>query len=527
MKTKTGVIHDFNFEATKKSYSVTIEVRDSKDAAGNSNATTDDTIAVTINLTNVNEPPTIVPGASSFNKNENTATTEIIATYVASDVDADDNPGNLTWTLEGEDAGDFTIMKNSVSNDAELRFSAVPDYETPADDDDNDGNAPDNVYNVTVKVTDNGSPNLDDTLAVTITVDDVNEPPDITSSLETHTAPSFAEIEFDIADADLSATAKDVVAYTASDPDAGAALTWSVNGTDKDSFTIDNMGKLSFSIRPNFEMPDDAFTSPDTEGDNAYEIVVEVSDGLDDSGTTDTPPVVDDTIDVTVTVTVNDVDETPEITTIETSHTDPSFDEIEYDFAETPNLVIADYNGRDEGGQTITLSLTGTDAGAFAMNSTSGVLSFSTSPNYEVPTDNGIDNIYNITVKAMDTASPVNTRELDVTVTVTNVTKRRRSQREAMPLVSLKSNTMRPLRYLRSRPTPLATKRAKASSGPWVARIWAISASTAPRAIYLSPKDPITKWQTTTTRTTSTTSSSRQPTAIPPCPTPRTSLSTP
>ena len=65
LKTKTGVIHDFNFEATKKSYSVTIEVRDSKDAAGNSNATTDDTIMVTINLTNVNEPPTIVPGASS------------------------------------------------------------------------------------------------------------------------------------------------------------------------------------------------------------------------------------------------------------------------------------------------------------------------------------------------------------------------------------------------------------------------------------------------------------------------------
>ena len=37
IKTKTGVNHNFNFEATKNSYSVTVQVRDSKDAAGNAN----------------------------------------------------------------------------------------------------------------------------------------------------------------------------------------------------------------------------------------------------------------------------------------------------------------------------------------------------------------------------------------------------------------------------------------------------------------------------------------------------------
>ena len=37
---------------------MTVNVRDSKDAAGNADTVVDDTIAVTINLTNVNEAPT-------------------------------------------------------------------------------------------------------------------------------------------------------------------------------------------------------------------------------------------------------------------------------------------------------------------------------------------------------------------------------------------------------------------------------------------------------------------------------------
>ena len=53
LKTKTGVTHNFNFEAATKSYSVTVQVSDSKDAAGDADTVIDDTIAVTINLTNV------------------------------------------------------------------------------------------------------------------------------------------------------------------------------------------------------------------------------------------------------------------------------------------------------------------------------------------------------------------------------------------------------------------------------------------------------------------------------------------
>ena len=90
----------FDFESAKKSYTVTVSVSDGIDAAGNDEdpAQVDDTVAVTINLTDVNEAPTIDSGPATVTKVENTATTEVTATYEASDVDADDNPGNLSWT---------------------------------------------------------------------------------------------------------------------------------------------------------------------------------------------------------------------------------------------------------------------------------------------------------------------------------------------------------------------------------------------------------------------------------------------
>ena len=236
---------------------------------------------------------------------------------------SDDDTGNtLTYSLTGTDAGPFEIGSNGQ---IKTKTGVTPNL---------DFEAAKKSYSVTVQVADGKdaagdteSPAvIDDTIAVTIDLTNVNEPPEITSTGTSHTEPSFAEIEFDIADADLSATAKDVVTYAGSDPDAGVTLTWSVSGTDKDHFTIDSTGKLSFSIRPNHEMPDDAFESPDTDGDNDYEIVVEVSDGLDETGSAENPAVVDNSINVSVTAT--NVDETPEVPA---GVDDETFVEIEYD----------------------------------------------------------------------------------------------------------------------------------------------------------------------------------------------------
>ena len=83
-----------------------------------------------------------------------------------------------------------------LKGDGELTFKAPPNYESPIDSDTN------NTYSLTVKVRDNHSGQLSDTVSVVVTVDDVNETPVVSGS----NSPNFAEIEFDVDRADLTTT---------------------------------------------------------------------------------------------------------------------------------------------------------------------------------------------------------------------------------------------------------------------------------------------------------------------------------
>ena len=524
ISTKSGGTHNFDFEAAKNSYSVTVNVRDSKDAVGDADTAVDDTIAVTIDLTDVNETPMITTTATTasvaenstavltlaatdvdasdtetwsvesggdggkftidssgalsfadapnfetptdvgdtamnntyvvtvkvadaaglsdthtvtvtvtnvneapeittistthkdFDVDENTATSDVIKTYAATDVDA---ATTLTWSLAGADAGDFTITKNA-GGDGDLRFASVPNFETPVDADTM------NDYDIQVKVRDNGisgnrgsSDQLEATVSVVVNVRDVNETPVVSGD----NSPDFAEIEYDVLDADLTAANYVIATYSATDDDNSdnanlQTVTWEVSGDDAAHFTINSAtGVLSFSIRPDFENADDMGSN------NTYEIVVEADDGQGESNSVGM---------FTVTVTVTNVDETPEITTTAASHTAPSFVEIEYD-ATMENLAVAEYEARDEEEQTIAWSRTGTDVGDFSIDSMTGVLSFVQRPDFEVPADDGGDNVYNITVRASDTALPVNVRELAVVVTVTDVNERPDIDEDTVP----------------------------------------------------------------------------------------------
>ena len=382
---------DVGETAMNNTYVVTMKVTD---AGGLS-----DTHTVTVTVTNVNETPEITTTSTTytdFDVDENTATTDVIKTYEATDVDASTT---LTWSLEGNDAGDFTITKNADGH-GDLKFRSAPNFEMPVDGDTM------NDYDIRVKVRDNGIPTnrdssnqLDDTVSVAVNVLDVNEAPLITGD----PLPRFAEIEYDAASPDLTVA---TFTYTDEDRNPADTITWRLSGADAAHFNIgSSSGVLSFSIRPDFENPVNA------DSDNEYVIVVEADDG---EGGVGTAPVV---------VSVDNVDETPEITTTAASHTAPSFVEIEYD-ATTADLVVADYDGREEEGQTITWSGTGADSGDFTIDSNTGVLSFAQPPNFEMPADDGGDNVYNITVRARDTGSPANTRELAVMVTVTDVNER-------------------------------------------------------------------------------------------------------
>ena len=56
----------------------------------------------------------------------------------------------------------------------------------------------------------------------------------------------------------------------------------------------------------------------------------------------------------------------------------------------------------DPDGDAVTYSLSGSDANAFSLGSASGELTFVEAPDYELPTDSGADNVYEITVSASD-----------------------------------------------------------------------------------------------------------------------------
>ncbi|KAK0358420.1 hypothetical protein LTR94_035513, partial [Friedmanniomyces endolithicus] len=97
------------------------------------------------------------------------------------------------------------------------------------------------------------------TQALTINVGNVNEAPTIA------TAAALSRAENGTAVATLSA----------SDPDAGTTLTWSISGgADAARFAVDPAtGVLTFVSAPDHEAPADA------DGNNAYQVTVTVSDG--------------------------------------------------------------------------------------------------------------------------------------------------------------------------------------------------------------------------------------------------------
>lgn len=73
----------------------------------------------------------------------------------------------------------------------------------------------------------------------------------------------------------------------------------------------------------------------------------------------------------------------------------------------------------DPDGASVTYSISGgVDAGEFAINASTGALSFTTPPDFENPTDNGANNVYNVTLSASDGQL---SSSLGLTVTVSDV----------------------------------------------------------------------------------------------------------
>ena len=80
---------------------------------------------------------------------------------------------------------------------------------------------------------------------------------------------------------------------------------------------------------------------------------------------------------------------------------------------------IGTVSATDADGDNLTFTLSGVDAGAISIGSSSGALSFNAPADFENPADDGADNVYNVTVRVGD-GSAFDARDLVITVTNTN-----------------------------------------------------------------------------------------------------------
>ena len=334
------------------------------------------TINVTISVTGVDEKPetddpvttkdsTPTNNAPVFTAGE--STTRSVAENTGAGVDigsavsATDVDGHtLTYSLGGTDASSFSID----STTGQLRTSAALDYEKKTS------------YSITITVSD-GS--LTDTIAVTITVTDIDE----------NSTPVFTDGD--------SAT-RSIAENTGSGVDIGTVvsatdadndtLAYSLGGTDASSFSIDSTsGQLRTSVALDYEKK------------TSYLVTITVSDG---NGGSDS---------ISVTVNITDVDEAP-------SNTAPVFadDSATRSIAENTGAGVdigSAVSATDADNDTLTYSLGGTDAISFSIDSTSGQLRTSAALDYETKTS------YSVTISVSDGKGGTDT--ITVTVNITDI----------------------------------------------------------------------------------------------------------
>ena len=158
---RVGVGAALAYETSMPTYAVTVRAADPSNSPA--------MVAVSIIVTDVDEAPTITTGQSAIDHAEinDKDDPRVVTTYAAEDADAKDTAAALKWSLSGRDAGKFAIGNDTTDDRGVLSFREQPDFENPTD------SGLDNIYNVTVSVTDRGGNSA--SMDVTVRVTNVNE----------------------------------------------------------------------------------------------------------------------------------------------------------------------------------------------------------------------------------------------------------------------------------------------------------------------------------------------------------------
>ena len=325
------------------------------------------TRSVAVTVSDVGDVAPVFGGVSSATFAENG--TGAVYTAVAT---PDVTGASMSYSISGGlDAAKFSINSSS----GVVGFVSSPDFETPTDA------GGDNVYNLVIQATEIGN-TRSATRSVAVTVTDVGD-----------VAPAFSSAS----SATFTENGTGAVYTAVATPDVtGAGIRYSISGgADSAKFSINSSsGVVGFKSSPDFETPTDAG------GDNVYDLIVSATE-------------VGNTFIATrsVAVTVSNVLEVPNFTSASSATFAENGTGPVYTAAATPDVTVAGISYSISGGL---------DAAQFSINSSSGVVGFVSSPDFETPTDAGGDNVYNLVISATESG---NTRSAtrSVTVTVTDV----------------------------------------------------------------------------------------------------------
>ncbi|MBI5759286.1 MAG: cadherin repeat domain-containing protein, partial [Planctomycetales bacterium] len=289
-----------------------------------------DLAAVTINLTNVNETPAVLPAIVSLA--ENSATSTVVATVSANDVDAADVIGFAITS--GNTGGTFAI--DATTGQITVSAPSLLDFETTP------------VWTLTVRATD--ATGLFDSAAVTINLTNINETPDVLPA-------TFSLVE--------NSTAGTLVGTVfASDVDAGDVLSHAITaGNPSGAFAMDSTTGQIVVVNPGLI---------DFETTSVWTLTVSVTDG---GGLSDS---------TTISVNLTDVNEAPTILPATLSLTENP----------ATGTVAGSVSASDlDAGDVLNYAITaGNSTGAFAIDSTTGqvtvidpsLLDFETTPGWSL-----------------------------------------------------------------------------------------------------------------------------------------------
>ncbi|MES2788699.1 MAG: cadherin domain-containing protein, partial [Planctomycetota bacterium] len=317
------------------------------------------TQTILIKVLPLNDNAPLYESPSYVSVDENTPATTVVQSISAYDID---QPAQtLTYSLSGDDAAWF-----SISNTGEIRFLNSPNVEAPLD---LDGN---NVYEITISVTDSGSPSLTTTRTLSIEVLDVGESP--------------------IADdgtLDVTENTQTTGQLSGSDQDAESTLTFIIlTQPEHGSVELTNPATGAYIYTP-----DTDYSGPDS-------FTFQVSDGSLDSNI------------ATVAITVNALNSPPVIseTTLSVPENSPNGTVVGTVIAVDPDVVSG------PGSDVLTFSITaGNTNDAFSIDPSNGEIRVSNSAALDFET------LQQFTLRIRVTDLGGHTVFGSITVNVTNV----------------------------------------------------------------------------------------------------------